>query len=81
MLHRCWNDEYVVFNNLSGDCHLLDADGFAVLACLQHSPLALDSAALARQLSELDVADPAELDALEQVLAGLAGCELIEALA
>ncbi|WP_426116223.1 HPr-rel-A system PqqD family peptide chaperone [Massilia sp. PWRC2] len=78
VLRRQWGDECVVFNNLSGDCHLLDANGYDVLVCLQNSAEPMDTAALASRFN-LDDAD--EVDALERVLAGLAGCELIEALA
>ncbi len=68
----------MVFNNLSGDSHLLDADGFDVLVCLQNSASPMDTADLANRF---DAADAEDVEALEQVLAGLAGCELIEALA
>lgn len=77
MLHRQWDDEFVVFNNLSGDCHLLDGDGYDVLMCLKDSPAPMDAAALARRF---DAGDADDVEALEQLLAGLAGCELIEAL-
>lgn len=77
-MHRQWDDEFVVFNNLSGDCHLLDADGFDVLICLQNSASPIDTSVLA---NHFDAAGADEVDALQQVLAGLADCELIEALA
>lgn len=78
VLRRQWGDEFVVFNNLSGDCHLLDQNGFDVLVCLQNSADPMDIATLA---SRFNVDDAGEVDALKRVLAGLAGCELIEALA
>lgn len=67
----------MIFNNLSGDCHLLDADGYDVLMCLKDSPVPMDTAALA---SRFDAADADDVQALEHMLAGLAVCELIEAL-
>jgi len=38
-----WDDEFVVYNNLSGDTHLLDADSMALLAHLQHTPSSIDT--------------------------------------
>lgn len=40
---RGWDDEYVLYNNLAGDTHLLDGDSMAVLAFLQSTPVDLDA--------------------------------------
>lgn len=78
--HRQWDDEFVVFNDLSGDCHLLDEGGFAVLGCLQQAAHALPVTALAQLLAlQFDDIDPADPAPIEHTLAGLARCELIEA--
>lgn len=54
--HRAWQGEYVLYNDISGDTHLLDADAAALLLALQHGP--------ARQsdlLGDADAAGGAEL--------------------
>jgi PqqD family protein of HPr-rel-A system len=84
LAHREWDEEYLVYNDLSGDCHLLDAGGFAVLQLLQrlpHATIDAIAAALAAQFDDVDAADPASLAQVEQVLAGLVSCDLIEEVA
>ena len=77
--HRQWDDEFVVFNDLSGDCHLLDEGGFAILGCLQSAGQEITVAALARQLAEqFDDIDSTDTALIEQTLAGLARSDLIE---
>lgn len=77
--HRQWDDEFVVFNDLSGDCHLLDEGGFAILGCLRDAVQGLSVAALSQQLAEqFDDIDPADPALIEHTLADLAGCDLIE---
>lgn len=44
LAHRCWDGEYVVFNDLSGDTHLLAGSAFALLQSLARAPA--DEAAL-----------------------------------
>lgn len=56
--HRSWNDESVVYNDLTGDTHLLGADALAVLLALKDGALALPALCQA-----LDI-DPLALDAL-----------------
>lgn len=76
---RHWDDEFVVFNDLSGDCHLLNEGGFAILVRLQDAAQGLSVAAMAQQLAEqFDDIDPADPALLEQTLADLSGCDLIE---
>jgi len=36
---RVWDDEHVVYNNLTGDTHLLTADTMHILHVLQDGPL------------------------------------------
>lgn len=59
-----WDDEFVLYNNLSGDTHLLDGDAYAVLECLQHAPATID--ALIAVFCE--GMDPDDLDALPGTL-------------
>lgn len=78
--HRQWDDEFVVFNDLTGDCHLLDEGGFAILNCLQGATAAVSMLSLAQQLAiQFDDIDPADPALIEQTLADLARCDLIEA--
>ena len=66
--HRGWQDEHVVYNDLSGDTHLLSSAAWELLAALQQQPLA--TLELAEQLG-LDLADSADLtttlDSLRQL--------------
>lgn len=64
-----WDDEFVVYNNLSGDTHLLDADSVELLALLQRAPASID--ALAAHLT--DGLDPDDAAALPATLATLLG--------
>ena len=59
---RQYGDEVLVFNNLSGDTHLLSADAMLVLDALRHGARA--RAALIAALGVEDAADAAALDAL-----------------
>ncbi|MGJ9418441.1 HPr-rel-A system PqqD family peptide chaperone [Massilia sp. CMS3.1] len=38
LLHRCWDGECVLYNDLSGDTHLLDEFALALLHHLQAGP-------------------------------------------
>lgn len=62
-----WDDEFVLYNNLSGDTHLLDADSVELLALLQRAPASID--ALAAQLT--DGVTPDDAAALPETLATL----------
>lgn len=80
-MHKAWDDEYVVFNDLTGDCHLLDAGGFTVLEYLQHNASATAITVmnvLAERFDDIDPADAGTLFQIEQTLAGLATCDLLE---
>lgn len=73
---RQWDGECVLYNDLSGDTHLLGADALELLLALLAGPA--DAGALARRLlaAGLDADEPAEVDAL---LAELEGLALVEA--
>jgi PqqD family protein of HPr-rel-A system len=73
---RQWDGECVLYNDLSGDTHLLGADALELLLALLAGPA--DASALARRLlaAGLDADEPAEVDAL---LADLEGLALVEA--
>jgi PqqD family protein of HPr-rel-A system len=76
---REWDGEAVLYNDLSGDTHLLDGAAIDVLQALRSAPL--DAAALARRLAERFNASPDELGAeIEDMLAELARLDLVEAL-
>lgn len=69
-----WDGEYVVYNDLSGDTHLLGTAAQELLSILRQAPLTL--AALAGRLG----LDDGQHGELEELLAGLARLGLVEAL-
>jgi len=73
--YRCWDGECVLYNDLSGDTHLLDEFALALLEQLKAGPQAAAQLAAA---FELDAQD--EDAALQTVLDDLAALFLIEAL-
>ena len=64
---RGWDDEFVLYNNLSGDTHLLDGDSMALLTHLQRAPASL--AALVATFS--DGLEPDDVTALPDTIATL----------
>ncbi|UOD32350.1 HPr-rel-A system PqqD family peptide chaperone [Massilia violaceinigra] len=70
--YRQWEQEAVLFNDLSGDTHLLDADALALLLAVRDG--AADLAALRAALAADDDAD----DELQALLEQLAAISLIE---
>jgi PqqD family protein of HPr-rel-A system len=76
---REWDGEAVLYNDLSGNTHLLDGGAVDILQALRHAPA--DAPALASVLAGRFDADPTELSSMiEEVLADLAGLDLVEAL-
>jgi PqqD family protein of HPr-rel-A system len=74
---REWDGEAVLYNDLSGNTHLLDGAAIDVLQALRAAPL--DAAALAGRLAERFGATPDELGAeIEDMLAELARLDLVE---
>jgi PqqD family protein of HPr-rel-A system len=70
--HRQWGDDCVLYNDLSGDTHLLDEGALQVLLALRQGPL--DAAALAIALE----ADGGDADDLRALLAELQQLSLVE---
>lgn len=76
--HRRWeNDEVVVYNDLSGDTHLLSEAAWALLETLRDHSAGTppDSAALTARLA----LEPAEQPGLDQMLASLRQLGLVDA--
>ena len=63
LLHRCWDGECVIYNDLSGDTHLLDDFTFDLLRLLQAMPQT--ALALARAL-EVDAPNEEQPDGQAQ---------------
>jgi PqqD family protein of HPr-rel-A system len=77
--YRCWDGECVLYNDLSGDTHLLDEFALAVLDQLRQAPQGAAQLAAAFGLDVgADVAGGAEV--LHELLADLAVLHLVEAL-
>ena len=80
LLHRCWEGECVLYNDLTGDTHLLGEFALALLELLRVAPLPA-----ARLAAELGLEPCLEASAppdglLEALLDELAGLHLVEAL-
>ena len=72
---RFWDDEFVVYNNLSGDTHLLDSTAVQILLKLQQAPS--NATALTGSLApylQTEVDD----ELVEHILADLDTLALIE---
>jgi PqqD family protein of HPr-rel-A system len=77
LVFREWDGEAVLYNDLSGNTHLLDGGAIEVLQALGPGPA--DAATLAARLAGRFEADADELSAvIEDMLAGLAGLDLVE---
>lgn len=77
--HREWDDEFVVYNNLSGDTHLLDGGAMQLLRAVAQQPG--DAAAIAARLRLALGLDPQEVGEIPAMLDELAAMSLIEAVA
>ncbi len=73
LVHRCHDGECVLFNDLSGDTHLLDDLTLGLLQALGEAPQSTSA------LAGGDPADPDTLAALDELLASLAALYLVEA--
>lgn len=75
---RSWGDEFLVYNGLSGDTHLLGPVAAQVLLRLQEAPL--DAAGLIEVLAPLMQTgeDEALMTEVEHLLVDLGSLELIE---
>lgn len=78
--YRCWDGECVLYNDLSGDTHLLDEFALALLTQLQAAPQdAGQLAAVFAADADADPASRAEHRALlDDLLADLAALYLID---
>lgn len=75
-----WDDEVVVYNNLSGDTHLLDGDSMALLERLHASAASIGDLVTTFSV-DLDPDDARALPAtLTALLATLGGLFLVESL-
>lgn len=75
--YYCWDNEAVLYNDLSGATHLLGPAALCVLEALRSSPLSATALA-ARLLDEFDI-DGTSLDAeLDTLLDQLSQLSLIE---
>ena len=77
LVHRCHGGECVLFNDLSGDTHLLDELTLGLLQALGEAPQSASSLA-GGGADSLDP-DPDTLAELDELLASLAALNLIEA--
>ena len=79
-LHFCsWGDEFIVYNSLSGDTHLLGSVAANVLLRLQQAPS--DTISLAKSLTsllQLEIIDGLLEPQLVDLLADLNALALIE---
>ena len=74
---REWDQEAVLYNDLSGNTHLIDGLGIDLLLALRDGPA--DAATLSVRLAGQVDADAGELTAaIENMLAGLAALDLVE---
>lgn len=79
LVFREWEDEAVLYNNLSGNTHLLEGAAVDLLYALRERPA--DSAALALQLADQFGADAGDADfraGIEAMLSALARLDLVE---
>lgn len=78
LLHRCWEGECVLYNDLTGDTHLLGEFALALLELLRAAPLTFADLAAGLAL-ELGVDFTGPDNPLAAVLADLAALHLVEA--
>lgn len=72
---RFWDDEFVVYNDLSGDTHLLDSTAMQILSKLQQAP---SNATALRGALAPDLQAQVDDELVEHILADLDSLTLIE---
>ncbi|KFI05130.1 HPr-rel-A system PqqD family peptide chaperone [Massilia sp. BSC265] len=77
LAYRCWDDEAVLYNDLSGATHLLGPAALCVLEALRPGPAAATALA-ARLHEEFDIDDEALKGELATLLGELSRLSLIE---
>lgn len=78
--NRSWDGEhFVLYNNLSGDTHLLDAATIEILSMLEHGAATTAGLAAALQLGDGAPVEPEQLAELEELLGQLRAMALIDA--
>jgi PqqD family protein of HPr-rel-A system len=75
--HRQWEDECVLYNDLTGDTHRLDAAALELLLALRAAPLSLSALCAALGIA----GDAATLDEVDATLCALAKIALVESAA
>ncbi len=78
LVHRCHDGECVLFNDLSGDTHLVDELTLGLLQALAEAPQSASALADGGADSP-EPADPDTLAALDELLSSLAALYLVEA--
>jgi PqqD family protein of HPr-rel-A system len=78
--YRCWDGECVLYNDLSGDTHLLDEFALALLEQLQQAPQAATQLATAFGLDSDAANATHDAAMLDDVLADLAALHLVDPL-
>ena len=77
LVYRCWDDDAVLYNDLTGATHLLGPAALCVLDTLRAAPA--DTSALSRAiLAEFDVDADLLAEELSSVLDSLVRLDLIE---
>lgn len=77
LAYRCWDDETLLYNDLSGATHLLGPAALCVLEALRPGPAAATALA-ARLHAEFDIDDELPGEELDALLGELARLSLIE---
>ncbi|MCC2959936.1 HPr-rel-A system PqqD family peptide chaperone [Massilia sp. IC2-278] len=75
LVHRCHDGECVLFNDLTGDTHLLGQDVLDLLGALRDTPRS--AAGLAQDAGAGIDPDPEWLAELDELLADLAALDLV----
>jgi len=75
--YRCWDEEAVLYNDLSGATHLLGPAALCLLDALRPGP-ASTAALASRLLDDFDIDDDALGSELEALLGDLSELSLIE---